>query len=1018
MSRARQIIAILAILVDIVVFGSSEAIRADEPANFLTRRGDQLFDGDRRFRFVSFNIPNLLVIEDAYQFTQPDPWRWPNEFEIEDALESIRQMGGQVVRTYVLSVRREGSDMGDRVHVRAPGEFNEEGFRALDKVIEIARRKGIRVMIPFVDQHKWWGGIAEYAAFRGKPADAFWTDRQVIADFKATIRHLVTRKNTYTGVAYRDEPAIFGWETGNEIDSTPEWTREIAAFIKELDSNHLVIDGKSLKEVPVWSLDDPNIDVLSTHHYPWGDDHDYVRPIRAAHALTKGKKAYFVGEFGFVETPHLRNAIQAVVDDGISGALLWSLRFHRREGGFYWHMEVGTGQNIYKAYHWPGFESGERYDERMVLNLMRDKAFEIRGLKPPPRTPPAPPRLLPIDRPSAISWQGSAGATAYDIWRATAAGRKWQKIATAVSDAEVQYRPLFNDDTVVPGREYLYRVIARNEAGLSDPSNAVGPVAVECRTIVDECRDRALIDSISGRVSIATENARTVQEDCHRLAIPPGSAVTYRVTGPVRQWRVFSFSREEDARLEFDVSSDGRTFRPIDCTRTAFPSAQSVYGYLTPVKFSGHPASNDARYLRIGISDSHEAGSKVERKQVPLEIGRVEIDYVPGTDDAVPPAAQDAAQPAPLSAAVFVYGPRSIENALASIDAAAKRGDRRLNVVVTVFVDLSEDLLIRSYGRLDGPARGYRPYDMAARRELQESLRKVFARMVAHDMEIFILPHIDAGGDVHAWRNWVDFDPLVSHAGNSYDELMIHTIVDALRATIDDDTHVELALSGEMGTSLFRYAKSYRRIIRRLRLEPELERLKIGVSFNHNGIAGEGSPSGVDGIRLSNEQRQQMQSLIDESDFVGMSFYRPVRVSPLAADFVRGIEHFIGEFRKHQLTVPTSKPMHFSEVGIGGGHDGRVTNDPAEAVQSPWEGTSNPQENPWQHEPMRDLRRQFHKALLDFLSQQPAPWRVSAAFLWSTGTWDPQGMQNREFADGQIMEAITLHNRATAASDP
>ena len=261
--------------------------------NFITRRGDQLFDGDRPFRFISFNIPNLMVIEDAYEFTRPNPWRWPDEFEIEDALESVRQMGGQVVRTYVVSVHREGSDMGEFVHVRGPGEFNEEGFRALDKVVEVARRKGIRVIIPFVDQHKWWGGIGEYAAFRGKPAEAFWTDRQIIDDFKATVRHLITRKNTYTGVAYRDEPAIFGWETGNEIDSTPEWTREIAAYIKQLDPNHLVIDGKSLHGVPTESLDDPNIDVITTHHYPWGDDHDFAQADSRGARAHEGQEGVF-----------------------------------------------------------------------------------------------------------------------------------------------------------------------------------------------------------------------------------------------------------------------------------------------------------------------------------------------------------------------------------------------------------------------------------------------------------------------------------------------------------------------------------------------------------------------------------------------------------------------------------------------------------------------------------------------------------------------------------------------------
>ena len=60
--------------------------------------------------------------------------------------------------------------MGECVHVRRPGEFNETGFRVLDKVIEVAHRKGIRVIIPFVDQAKWWGGIGEYAAFRVQDA--------------------------------------------------------------------------------------------------------------------------------------------------------------------------------------------------------------------------------------------------------------------------------------------------------------------------------------------------------------------------------------------------------------------------------------------------------------------------------------------------------------------------------------------------------------------------------------------------------------------------------------------------------------------------------------------------------------------------------------------------------------------------------------------------------------------------------------------------------------------------------
>jgi hypothetical protein len=519
------------------------------------------------------------------------------------------------------------------VHVRAPGNFNEEGFRALDKLIEVARRKRIRVILPLVDQHKWWGGIGEYAAFRGLPAEAFWTDPQLRDDFKTTIRYVLTRKNALTGVSYRDEPAIFGWETGNEIDATPEWTRDIAAYIKQLDSNHLVIDGRSLHGVPLTSLEDPNVDVITTHHYPWGDDHDFTKPIRAAHALTKGKKPYFVGEFGFVETPHIATAIQTVIDEDISGALLWSLRMHRREGGFYWHMEVGTGRNIYKAFHWPGFASGDRYDERVVMRLMREKAHEIRGLEPPPFEVPRPPKLLPIERASAISWQGSAGAESYNIWRADKADESWTKIASDVSDAEFQYRPLFNDEQAEPGKRYWYRVTAQNAAGNSPPSNVVGPVAVDCRTLVDECRDVAFLDAIEGNVAIATENARTVQEDCHRLAMHAGSAVVYRLPAPISRARLLFFTRDDAAVPQVSISNDGAEYVPMDTQKQKFDAGQTVYGYLTPLLVEADAVAAGT-HLRIAVpahaSATPAAVAGADVSLAPVELSRVEIEYGAG----------------------------------------------------------------------------------------------------------------------------------------------------------------------------------------------------------------------------------------------------------------------------------------------------------------------------------------------------------------------------------------------------
>ena len=448
----------------LILIGLPAAAAHGELHGFITARGDQLYDGDKPFRFISFNIPNLQLVEDNFAPGAKTAWTWPNEFELNDALASIRQMGGTVARTYVLSVRREGSDMGDHVYVRGPGDFNEEAFRSLDLALEAANKHGVRLIIPLVDNWKWQGGIAEYAAFRGKPAEAFWTDEQVIADFEATVRHVLNRVNSRTGVAYRDDPAILGWETGNELDAPPAWTARIAKLIKSLDPNHLVIDGYSLHGVREESLADPNIDVVTTHHYPNVGKGEYVAPIREARAKSRGRKPYFVGEFGFIPPEEIGAVYDEVIANGASGALLWSLRFHHRDGGFYWHSEP-AGEGVYKAYHWPGFDSGDQYGEREVLRLTREKAYQIRGEEPPAPEAPAAPRLLPIADAAAISWQGSAGASSYIVERAPNAAGPWTVVADAVDDTTVQYRPLFNDATAEPGLSYFYRVTAQNAAG-------------------------------------------------------------------------------------------------------------------------------------------------------------------------------------------------------------------------------------------------------------------------------------------------------------------------------------------------------------------------------------------------------------------------------------------------------------------------------------------------------------------------------------------------------------------------
>jgi len=602
-----------AVLTVCVVFANATANAAEQTGfrNFVTARHGQLFDGDKPLRFISWNVPNLHYIEDNLPFAELNAFRWPDRFEVTDALATVRQMGGQVVRIYVLSVRRTNDPPDKPCHVLGPGKFNEDGFRVLDMIMQIANEQGIRLIIPLVDNWSWWGGAAEYAGFRGKPRDAFWHDPGVIADFKETIRFVLLRTNTFTGVRYCDDKAILCWETGNELESPPGWTREIAAFIKSLDTNHLVMDGYNATTLRGESLAMPEIDIVTTHHYP-GARRTFAELIRRNAAKAKGKKPYIVGEFGFVDTPKMAAAIKAVIDSGATGGLLWSLRFRNRDGGFYWHSEPAGG-NRYKAFHWPGSPVGAAYDELNLMRVVYSHAYEIQGLNPPPVPVPAPPKMLPVKDAASITWQGSVGAAAYMVERAPAPDGPWTVVGTNIDESFVQYRPLFADESVVPGR-WFYRVRAVNQAGVSDPSAPYGPIEVVHGIFVDELADLRKVHKTTGALEIKTDRCRQAKEDAHRLAGKAGAAVVYRVHGPIVRFRAFAFYPGELAHLRFALSENGKDYVGVTPAESVYYAGPGDYRYWIPVLYEAESLTNNAMYLRIEFAG-------------PTQIGRVEISH-------------------------------------------------------------------------------------------------------------------------------------------------------------------------------------------------------------------------------------------------------------------------------------------------------------------------------------------------------------------------------------------------------
>ena len=114
----------------------------------------------------------------------------------------------------------------------------------------------------------------------------------------------------------------------------------------------------------------PGTDVLTTHHYSPIDQ--TIKNILENEKITKNKKPYFIGEFGSVSVPGVKAVIDTVVKkESISGIMLWSLRSHNRDGGFYLH-----GENFNAGpYRYPGFESGEYFGEKEIMNFYAEKSL-------------------------------------------------------------------------------------------------------------------------------------------------------------------------------------------------------------------------------------------------------------------------------------------------------------------------------------------------------------------------------------------------------------------------------------------------------------------------------------------------------------------------------------------------------------------------------------------------------------------------------------------------------------------
>nr|GMD85962.1 mannan endo-1,4-beta-mannosidase 2-like [Ipomoea batatas] len=263
------------------------------------------FHGETKLSFVERNGTQFLVEGQAFYVNGWNSY-WLMDHAVDEnrrpriraILQAGAKMGLTVCRAWAFN---DGAYNALQI---SPGKFDEKVFTALDHVIAEARKYRIRLLLSLVNNLHAYGGKTQYVKWAWEEGvgvsssnDSFFYDPTTRLYFKNYVKTVLTRKNTFTGIEYRDDPTIFAWELINEPrcltdpsgDTLQDWIEEMSTFIKSIDRNHLLTVGhegfygpKSSKSVTVnpefWAADlgadfirnseIPTVDFASVHVYP------------------------------------------------------------------------------------------------------------------------------------------------------------------------------------------------------------------------------------------------------------------------------------------------------------------------------------------------------------------------------------------------------------------------------------------------------------------------------------------------------------------------------------------------------------------------------------------------------------------------------------------------------------------------------------------------------------------------------------------------------------------------------
>ncbi|HEY3994013.1 MAG TPA: hypothetical protein VGM01_14190 [Ktedonobacteraceae bacterium] len=424
--------------------------------SFVTRSGSQLLLNGQPFRFAGPNIYWLGLEENTgsgiCRGVSKEACGYPSQFQVNDALATAKEMGATVVRAHSLGV-----SVGCSLCIEPSlGHFNATALKHVDYAIKMAGEMGLRLVIPLVDNyHYYHGGKHTFTDWRGiSNENQFYTNKTVINDFEQYISTILNHVNSYTGIAYKDDPTILAWEEGNELTNVPvSWVSTLADYLKSIDPHHLVAFGAQ-HGLQSSTLSVANLDIEDEHEYP----RNSATLNSDAATVIAQKKAFYVGEFDWSkgqasgDANSLSSFLSAIETDGAVGDTFWSLFPHSDSHSYVQHNDGYT-------LHYPGDTS----NMRARAQLLRTHAYKMAGKQVSADGIPGSPLITSVVG-KKIAWRGTAFASTYSIERSLAgASGPWTLICKrCVTDNGSPWSDKTQPSTVV-----WYRVQAFNRAGVA-----------------------------------------------------------------------------------------------------------------------------------------------------------------------------------------------------------------------------------------------------------------------------------------------------------------------------------------------------------------------------------------------------------------------------------------------------------------------------------------------------------------------------------------------------------------------